>query len=91
MEYCIFFAWEAGWTTRSICQFYRPGFAREALAPLAPYGACSLRGILVRLRAAKRASENLEVASLVPELVLPRNPAPRARTDRQPRPTLRLG
>ena len=51
----------------------------------------SLRGILVRLRAAKRASENLEVASLVPELVLPRNPAPRARTDRQPRPTLRLG
>jgi len=47
------------------------GWILTELAPLAPYGACSLRGILVRLRAAKRASENLEVASLVPELVLP--------------------
>ena len=45
--------------------------ARESSGSGRTWNARSLRGILVRLRAAKRASENLEVASLVPELVLP--------------------
>ena len=48
-----------------------PILARESSGSGRTWNARSLRGILARLRAAKRASENLEVASLVPELVLP--------------------